>query len=85
MSNKRIPIIIYSKDKARFITTHAVKTSGYGWCILAGVVNGGSWTLETLTPEEREEFMRVNEDLTENWNYIAYNDFIRRMNAKYGE
>ena len=35
--------------------------------------------------EEREEFMRVNEDLTENWNYIAYNDFIRRMNAKYGE
>lgn len=48
-------------------------------------VNGGSWTLETLTPEEREEFMRVNEDLTENWNYIAYNDFIRRMNAKYGE
>lgn len=48
-------------------------------------VNGGSWTFETLTPKEREEFMRVNEDLTENWNYIAYNDFIRRMNAKYGE
>ena len=48
-------------------------------------VNGGKWTLETLTPEEREEFMRVSQELTDNWNYVEYNDFIRRMNEKYGK
>ncbi len=48
-------------------------------------VNGGKWTLETLTPEERDEFMRVSQELTDNWNYVEYNDFIRRMNEKYGK
>ena len=48
-------------------------------------VSGGKWTLETLTPEERDELYKVSADLTDNWNYVAYNDFIERMNAKYGK
>ncbi len=48
-------------------------------------VAGGKWTFETLTPEEKEEFNRVNEALTDEWDYVGYNNFIRRMNAKYGE
>jgi len=48
-------------------------------------VNGRSWTIETLTPEERQEYYKISADLTDNWNYVAYNDFIRRMNEKYGE
>ncbi len=45
-------------------------------------ITGGKWSLETLTKEEQDEFMKVSEDL--NWNYIAYNDFVERMNKKYG-
>ena len=45
-------------------------------------ITGGKWSLETLTKEEQDEFMKVSEDL--NCNYIAYNDFVERMNKKYG-
>lgn len=47
-------------------------------------VNGGKWTIDTLTEEEREEYYKVAEGLREEYNYVAYNDFIRRMNEKYG-
>ncbi|MBR4457331.1 MAG: hypothetical protein IKS32_14095 [Solobacterium sp.] len=47
-------------------------------------ISGGKWTLETLTPEEQDEFMKVSEELNWGWNYVAYNDFIERMNKKYG-
>jgi hypothetical protein len=47
-------------------------------------ITGGKWNLETLTKEEQDEFMKVSEDLNWNWNYIAYNDFVERMNKKYG-
>jgi hypothetical protein len=48
-------------------------------------VAGGKWTYETLTEEEKQEFNKVSQALTDEWDYIGYNDFIRRMNAKYGE
>jgi hypothetical protein len=48
-------------------------------------VAGGKWTYETLTQEEKDEFSRVSQALTDEWDYVGYNDFIRRMNAKYGE
>lgn len=48
-------------------------------------VAGGKWTYETLTQEEKDEFNRVSQALTDEWDYVGYNDFIRRMNAKYGE
>ena len=44
----------------------------------------GGWTYETLTDEERERFQRVSDALTEDWDYISYNDFIQDMNKKYG-
>ncbi|MBQ3459944.1 MAG: hypothetical protein IJH14_04660 [Solobacterium sp.] len=47
-------------------------------------VSGGKWTLETLTPEERERFYEVSEGLTNEWDYISYNEFIQEMNEKYG-
>jgi hypothetical protein len=47
-------------------------------------VAGGKWNLDTLTEEEKDEWYKVNEDLTQNWNYVAYNDFVIRMNEKYG-
>ena len=28
--------------------------------------------------------MKVSEELNWGWNYVAYNDFIERMNKKYG-
>ena len=49
------------------------------------LANGGKWTIETLTEAERDEFYKVNEGLTREWDYISYNDFIRRMNEKYGQ
>ncbi len=48
-------------------------------------VNGGSWTVDTLTKEEKDEFYRLSAELTTEYNYVGYNDFIYRMNAKYGE
>lgn len=48
-------------------------------------VSGGKWTLETLTPEERERFYEVSEGLTNEWDYISYNEFIQEMNEKYGD
>ena len=35
--------------------------------------------------EEKDDFSRVSQALTDEWDYVGYNDFIRRMNAKYGE
>ena len=46
--------------------------------------SGGKWSLETLTPEEQDEFMKVSQELTWEWNYVGYNDVIERMNKKYG-
>ena len=48
-------------------------------------VSGGKWTLETLTPEERERFYEVSEGLTKEWDYVSYNEFIQEMNEKYGD
>ncbi len=48
-------------------------------------VSGGKWTLETLTPEERERFYEVSEGFTNEWDYISYNEFIQEMNEKYGD
>ena len=48
-------------------------------------VSGGKWTLETLTPEERKRFYEVSEGLTEEWDYVSYNEFIQEMNEKYGD
>lgn len=48
-------------------------------------VSGGKWTLETLTPEERERFYEISEGLTTEWDYISYNEFIQEMNEKYGD
>ena len=48
-------------------------------------VSGGKWTLETLTPEERERFYEVSEGLTEEWDHVSYNEFIQEMNEKYGD
>ena len=47
-------------------------------------VNGGSWTYETLTPEEQKRFHEVSQALTDEWDYVGYNQFIRDMNEKYG-
>ena len=47
-------------------------------------VNGGSWTYETLTPEEKKSFHEVSQALTDEWDYVGYNQFIRDMNEKYG-
>ena len=48
-------------------------------------VNGGKWTFETLTEDEKRRCNEVMEGLTHDWNYIEYNEFIREMNAKYGD
>ena len=47
-------------------------------------VNGGSWTYETLTPEEKKRFHEVSQALTDEWDYVGYNQFILDMNEKYG-
>lgn len=47
-------------------------------------VNGGSWTYEALTPEEKKRFNEVSQALTDEWDYVGYNQFIRDMNEKYG-
>ena len=47
-------------------------------------INGGGWTYETLTPEEQKRFEEVNQGLSEEWDYISYNEFILEMNKKYG-
>ena len=31
------------------------------------------------------EFNRVNAGLNRDWDYVSYNDFILRMNEKYGQ
>ena len=46
---------------------------------------GGTWTFDTLTQEEKDEFNRVNAGLNRDWDYVSYNDFILRMNEKYGQ
>ena len=47
-------------------------------------VNGGSWTYETLTSEEKKRFNEVSQALTDEWDFVGYNQFIRDMNEKYG-
>ena len=45
---------------------------------------GGKWSFDTLNEEEKRRFCEVNEGLSRDWNYLAYNAFIEEMNAKYG-
>ena len=45
---------------------------------------GGKWTIDTLTEEEKDEYYRVKDALEKDGDYVGYNDFIRRMNEKYG-
>ena len=45
---------------------------------------GGKWTIDTLTEEEKDEYYRVKEALEKDGDYVGYNDFVRRMNEKYG-
>ena len=45
---------------------------------------GGKWTIDTLTAEEKDEYYRVKDALEKDGDYVGYNDFIRRMNEKYG-
>ena len=48
-------------------------------------VNGGKWNFDTLTEEEKNEYFKVKDELERDGNYVAWNDFIDRMNEKYGK
>jgi hypothetical protein len=52
---------------------------------LLHLVNGGKWNFDTLTEEEKDEYFKVKDELERDGNYVAWNDFIDRMNEKYGK
>ena len=50
-------------------------------------VNGGYWTPNTLSPEEKEELNKLVNDVNAEvaCSFYALLDFLNRMNEKYGE